>query len=190
MRNALIGILFVLVSACTMPETKIYSLNMPHENKAKENAMNASLVIIVDSPRHLSQPYIAYRNSPYQLSQSRYSKWENSPDIIVAHTLRDSLSGIFNDVLVSRHPREGSYSLRVRLRSFERSDEADGPFGALSFDFEFLSPEGKYLSGSTVTKKIKLDDRSFLSLAKGLSLALKESTGEVRKSITGHREAK
>jgi hypothetical protein len=46
-----------------------------------------------------------------------------------------------------------------------------------------MSPEGTNLYQSSITKKIRLEDRSFLSLAKGLSSALGEGTEEVRSGI-------
>jgi len=60
------GILLVvlLVTACTMPETKIYSLYLPLENKTPESGAVVSITVGVSSPRYLAQPYIAHRTSP------------------------------------------------------------------------------------------------------------------------------
>jgi hypothetical protein len=47
----------------------------------------------------------------------------------------------------------------------------------------FISPDGEELFQNTISKKSKLDDRTFLSLAKGLSSGLAEGVEEVTNSI-------
>lgn len=185
------------VSGCTMPETKMYSIYLPVPpapavSKAATGgagetvyASEKSLVILIASPRYLSQSYMAYRNSPYQLEISRYSKWESTPSDMVKEAFRNYLSstGLFKEVRVSNIVSEGFYSLELNLKKFERSDEGNDSFGELVFDIKLSSPENIELYRSSVAKKVRLDDRSFLNLAKGLSSALSESIKETTESI-------
>lgn len=177
-------LLIVFLAACAMPETRIYSLNMPAEKKLSAVNSDATIAVVVSSPRYLSQPYIAYRNSPYQLAISRYAKWDSPPDEIVRDAFRDTLaSTLFRDVRTSTFMPSGSYSLMIDLKRFERSDEGDLSFAEVAFGVSLLSPEGKNLYQNSVSKKIKIEDRSFLGLAKSLSSALGEGTEEVRGNI-------
>ena len=67
-----IAVVFFITS-CSMPETKIYNLDIPLEQASIQSTADDSLVIRIDVPRYLAQPYIAYRSSPYQMEISRYS---------------------------------------------------------------------------------------------------------------------
>jgi len=186
MRKGIMIILFIiLVFACSMPETKIYSIYVPMDTKAVSEKIDNSLAVVVHAPRYLTQPYIAYRESPYQLKISKYSKWDASPSEIVRDRFKDSLSstGIFQEVRLSSAVPRGLYSLRVNLKRFERYDEGKDSFGELVLDVDLLSPEMKVLYQTTISKKAKLDDQSFFSLAKGLSSALTEGISEVRGNI-------
>jgi len=182
-----------------MPETKIYSLNMSdtssssYSKSEKERLSDvtnvkadSSIVIRVFSPRYLSQAYIAYRGSPYQLEVSRYSKWESPPNLMVKEAFKDSLSstGLFKEVRATNAVSEGFYLLDINLKRFERSDNGNDSFADLVFDVNLVSPGGSEISRFTVSKKVKLTDRSFLSLARGLSSALSEGIGEVRKVVS------
>lgn len=182
----IIFLLFVFLSSCSMPETRIYSLYVPNTDRvASSTRTDASVAVIIDSPKHLSQPYIAYRNSPYQLMISRYSKWDSPPEDIVRGTFKDALSssGFFKNVRASDIVPNGFYHLTINLKKFERADEGDSSFGELVFDVTLVSPEGKSLYRNTVSKRVKLEDRSFLSLAKGLSGSLTEGVEEVRVNV-------
>jgi uncharacterized lipoprotein YmbA len=174
-----------LIFACSMPETKIYSIYVPMDTKAVNEKIDNTITIVVHAPRYLTQPYIAYRESPYQLKISKYSKWDASPSEIVRDRFKDFLSSteIFQEVRVSSAVPKGFYSLRVNLKRFERYDEGRDSFGELTLDVDLLSPEMKVLYQNTISKKEKLDDQSFLSLAKGLSSALTEGISEVRGNI-------
>ena len=179
-----IAIIFLLTS-CSMPETKVYNLNVQVDKGTVVQRGDASIVILIDAQRYLTQPYIAYRSSPYQMNISRYSKWESSPKMMVKSALKDSLisTGLFKDVKTLNIVPEGFYVLDINLKRFERLDEGSESFGELDFDFSFMSPEGKELSRDRITKKVDLEDQSFLSLAKSLSNALEEAIKEVRTSI-------
>lgn len=182
MCRALAIVLLIFLTACsipTTPQTKIYSLNMPVDNKAEDKHFDTSLVIIMDSPRYLSQPYIVSRNSPYELSISKYSKWDIPPSAAVSEGIRDYLSGIFKEVIISGIEHEDFYSLKIKLKKFERTDEGNDSFGTLVFDYYFVAPDGRYLYKNTISKSEKLNDRSFQSLAKGMSEALRNGIEEV-----------
>ncbi|MBI2358266.1 MAG: membrane integrity-associated transporter subunit PqiC [Deltaproteobacteria bacterium] len=187
MEKGLLGFLLVVfLTSCAMPETRTYSLHMPDPGSGASSAKtDASVAVVIDSPKYLSQPYIAYRNSPYELMISRYSKWDSSPEDIVKDGFRDALSslGLFKNVRASDVVPSGYYRLTINLKKFERSDEGDSSFSDLALDVTLVSPEGKSLYRNTVSKRVKLADRSFLSLAKGLSGALAEGIEEVRVNV-------
>lgn len=186
MQKGLITILVLIIfSTCTVPETRIYSLNMPVERAKTNTAVDASIAVILHSPRYLSQPYIACRNSPYQLEISRYSKWDSSPDNMLKEAFKDSIlsMGIFKEVRISNTIPDGFHSLKVNLKRFEMSDTGSGSFGELVFDANLISPDNRELYSGTISKKVKLDDKSFLGLARGLSSALEEGMAEIKTSI-------
>jgi ABC-type uncharacterized transport system auxiliary subunit len=196
MKKALIVVLFIFVlSACTMPETKIYSIYVtasPATTIVKEETKgvtgklsDASLVVVVNSPRYLSQPYIAYRNSPYQLEVSKYSKWEATPSDMIKMALKEALSaeGNFKEVRASTIVPEGFYSLETDLKKFERYDEGNNSYGELALDAKLLSPDNEELNRIAISKRVKLEDRSFLGLAKGLSHAVNDAVQEIREAL-------
>jgi uncharacterized lipoprotein YmbA len=181
-------ILFLLffIGACAMPETRVYSLYLPLERgKTIYPREDASIAIMVRSPRYLTQPYIVYRKSLYQLEISRYSKWDVSPHERLREVFKDTLSSLqpFKEVRVMNMVPDGFYLLKINLKKFERSDTGNDSFGELVFDVNFISPDGKELYQNSISKRTKLEDRSFLSLAKGLSGALAEGVEEVRDNI-------
>ena len=181
-RLLMIMITVLALSACTMPSTKIYSLSIPVEKDAASAKSGASVNILIHSPRYLSQSYIAYRVSPYQLEISRYSKWDSTPNEMVKEALKDSLSatGIFNEVRTSNFTVSGFYTVDVNLKRFERSDNGSDSFAELAFDVVLISPEGRELYRNSVSKRSKLDERGFLSLARVLSSVLPEGLAEVK----------
>ena len=173
-----------------MPDTKIYSLNLSApeiSSPVKDGFSDKSLVILVNAPRYLTQPYIAYRNSPYELEISRYSKWEASPQEMFRGALKNYLSsaGVFKEVRVSNVVPEGFYSFEIDIKKFERYDEGNDSYGELMFDCALFSSDEVRISGSTISKKIKLEDRTYLNLAKGLSKALDQA---VERTTVGDRE--
>lgn len=194
MKRILLIILSVsLISACSMPETKIYSIYLsappapPDIRQVKADEANKrSVVILMDSPRYLAQPYIAYRNSPYQLEISRYSKWESPPGDIVKEAFKNFLlsSGVFKEIRASNVVPEGFYSFEIKLKKFERYDQGNDFYGELVYDVKVCSPDSKELYRATVLKKVKLDNSTFLCLAEGLSSALSESIKEVTGSLS------
>jgi len=186
MRKALtIAMSVFILAACTLSDTRIYSLYMPAEKTETAPKSELTVSLIVHSPKHLSQPYIASRNSPYQIEIARNSKWDAPPDNIIREAFRDSLTstGLFKGIWTSHAISGGAHALRINLKKFERSYTADVPYGEISLEAEFISPDNRKLFTSTIDKKVKLDDRTFLSLAKGLSGALSEAVAEVRTGI-------
>jgi ABC-type uncharacterized transport system auxiliary subunit len=196
MKKVLIVILAIVgLSACTMPETKIYSIYVttsPAPPVMKEETTgtmekfsNTSLDVLVNSPRYLSQPYIAYRSSPYQFEVSKYSKWESSPNDMVKRALKEALSseGIFKEVRASTIVPEGFYSLEIDLKKFERYDEGNNAFGELALDAKLLSPDNEEINRIAISKRVKLQDSSFLSLAKGLSQTVNDTVQEIKEAL-------
>jgi uncharacterized lipoprotein YmbA len=199
MKNTLFIILLtvLLISACAMPETKIYSVQLsapPPVLQSKEGAdgnaqaragSDRSIVVLVDSPRHLAQAYIVHRSSPYHLEISKYSKWVSPPSEMIREALKEYLSstGLFREVRGSSIVREGSYTLEINLKKFEQSEEGKDFFGDILFDVKLVSPEGEELYRGTVVRHVRLDDRTHLSLAKGLSAALSDSVREMTDGI-------
>ena len=179
-------LLLLFMGACAMPETRVYSLypSMDRE-KATHPKGDASIVIMINSPRYLTQPYIVYRKSPYQLEISRYSKWEASPNEMLRGVFKDALFSTqrFKEVRTTDIVQDGFYSLKIDLKKFERSDMGNDSFGELVFDVQLLSPDGKELYQHSISKRTKLEDRTFLSLAKGLSGAVAEGVEEVKDNI-------
>jgi uncharacterized lipoprotein YmbA len=168
-----------------MPQTKIYSLVLNDEGPAAKMKTDASLDLVVRSPRHLAQPYIVYRTSPYQLEFARYSKWDSPPAEMVKESFRKALTGMgsFKEVKASNFVPPTFYSLEIDLTRFERSEDARGSFAELSFDLVLLSPDGKTVYRGSFKKEIKLVDRGFASLAEALSRALTEGIGEAKAGI-------
>lgn len=181
--KVLIGFFAVfIIWGCTMPQTRIYSLYLPAEKQTPEEKVNASVSIVVRSPRYLSQPYIAYRKSPYQLDISRYAKWDSAPSEMVKDAFRDSFSssGVFKEVRASSLIPAGFYSIGIELRKFERLDAQETPQGALDLGVTIVSPNGDVMYQGDISKRIRLSDLSYLGLAQALSAGLQESIQEVK----------
>ena len=194
-KKTIVLLLVVFLASCAMPETRIYSLNISDPPSAKEGIegssgktstkADAAVIVMISSPRYLTQPYIAYRSSPYQLAVSKYSKWDSPPDELVREAFKGSLlsTRMFREVRTSHIVPNGFYSLKIDLKRFERFDEGDLSFGEVAFDVSLLSPEGENLYRNSFLWKTKLEDRSFLSLAKALSKALGAGVREAGDNI-------
>ena len=184
-RSLLVLMSVFFITACSMPETKIYNLDIPAEKGPIQAKTDDSLVIRADSPRYLAQPYIAYRSSPYQMEIARYSKWDCSPRVMISKRLKDALfsTGLFKEVRILNIVPKQYYLLDINLKRFERLDEGSQSYGEVVLEFAYFSPAGKELFRSTISKKVRLDDKSFLSLARGLSVALSETIEEVKQDI-------
>ena len=187
----------LLMSACAMPETKIYSIQLsppsPVSHGKEGTIGNArasaepdrSIAVLVDSPRHLAQSYIVHRSSPYYLEISKYSKWVSTPPEMLREAMKEYLSstGLFREVRSSAIVREEFYIVEIQLRKFEQSEEGKDFFGDILFDVKLISPERGEIYRGTASRHVRLDDRTFLSLTKGLSAALSESVREITDRI-------
>jgi ABC-type uncharacterized transport system auxiliary subunit len=171
---SVLSVVFLL--SCTMSDTKIYSLSLPPAKEMPHDGAVGSVNVLLTAPRYLDQPYIAYRISPYELEISNASRWDLSPADIVKGAIKDllSFSGFFAVVRTARVTPPDFYRCEVNLRRFERLDKGNDSFGELDLKITFLSPEGRILYSGSFSKEAKLDDRSFLSLAKFLSEALSQ----------------
>jgi uncharacterized lipoprotein YmbA len=181
-------ILLFFISACSMPETRIYSISVQHGLKAADSPVDRSIVIQMDSENYLRQPYIVYRNSPYELKIAKYSKWESSPYKIVRKEFKDALVSIdlFSDVHISSVSQKNSCTLRVNLSKFERHDEGDKSYALLEFNIDLLSPVGQKIYSDSVSSQESLDEKDFENLAEVMSLSLKR---DIDKTVTAMAEA-
>ncbi|TAN39782.1 MAG: hypothetical protein EPN25_10015 [Nitrospirae bacterium] len=177
----------LLCASCSTSGTKIYNLTLPEEKAGVVSQQQGTVNISVTAPRYLSQPYMALRTSPYQLEISRYSKWDAPPIEIVREAFKASVAagGTFREIRTSAIAPEGAYSLEVSLKRFERSETAEASFAELAFEVLFRSPEGRELYSRTITKMLRLDEKSFHSLAKGMSSALAEGISEIKAGLPG-----
>ncbi|MBF0319336.1 MAG: membrane integrity-associated transporter subunit PqiC [Nitrospirae bacterium] len=181
---ACVATLTVLLSCATMPDTKIYSLDIYFEITRTELKPDIPIVIVVDSPKYLTQPFMAVRTSPYSLTIMKYSKWQSPPSMMVAEELRKALYsvGFFKDIRISAIAKSNFYSLKTNLTRFEQYDEGAASYGILALDADLLSPEGENIYHNAYSKKVRLDGSDYTALAAGLSAALKEVMDEIRTS--------
>jgi uncharacterized lipoprotein YmbA len=168
-----------------MSETRIYNLSLPAAEEMPNAGASAKVNVIVRAPRYLDQPYIAHRNSPYELQLSDTARWDASPADIVRGAVRDSLSssGRFAVVGTSAATPPGFYRCEVALHKFERFDKGNDSFGELDLEITLLSPGDRILYRNSLSKEMKLPDRSSLSLAKFLSEALSQGLDEAKVAI-------
>jgi uncharacterized lipoprotein YmbA len=179
-RSLFLLLAIFLFTACSMPETKIYSLSMPAEKNLPDNGPGVPVNLRVQSPRYLSQQFIACRTSPYQLDISKYSRWVLSPAEMVKEAFVDALysRGISKDVKTLNIVHAGYYSVDIKLRRFERTDSGYDSFGEVDFDVNVLSPEGRDIYRKTISKKVAMQKKDNLDLAISLSAALSEAVDE------------
>ncbi len=185
-KGLIVLFLLLFIEACATPETRIFSLYLPlDEGKTVYPRGDAALAVIINSPRYLAQPYIAYRKSPYQLDLSAYSKWDVSPHERLSEVFKDIVSSIqaFKEIRIMDIVPDGFYSLNINLRKFERSHTGNDSFSELILDVSFVSPDGRELYQKSISKRTKLMDRSFLSLAKALSGDVAQAVEETRDNI-------
>lgn len=187
-RTTAILLAAVFLWGCAMPVTKMYTLHLPDIDEVAYKAHDTTVALVVHAPKYLSQPYIAYRSSPYELRIARYSKWESPPDKMIGHILREHLlsSGIFKDVKVLRTCRSGMYRLELNIKNFERSDEGKKSFGLFVMHASLTDAEGNLLFRNIISKKQELRDSSFENLAKGMSILVRQACEEISSEILSH----
>jgi uncharacterized lipoprotein YajG len=61
-KGLMIIISFFLLFACSMPETKIYSIYVPIESKTVNEKNDTSVTIVVHAPRYLTAIYALQKN--------------------------------------------------------------------------------------------------------------------------------
>ena len=175
----------ILVSCMTMPETKIFSLYRPIEEERILCKSDLSIHVFTNAPKHLSQPYIIYRKSDFELDTARYAKWDSAPDETINNTYRLALSPLFRDIVITRYQDRKAHQVAIELRRFERLDEGEKSFAALEYDFFLRSPDGREIYHRKVMKKEALETRDNLNLAMAMSAALMESVEEVIADLGG-----
>jgi ABC-type uncharacterized transport system auxiliary subunit len=168
-------------SCASMPDTKIYSLDMHYDITKTELKPDIPVGIVVDSPRYLTQPFLAVRTSPYSLTILKYSKWQSPPSTMVAEELRKALYaiGFFKDIRITTMAKQNFYTLKANLTQFEQFDEGSASYALLALDADLLSPEGENIYHNSYSKKIPLNGSAYTALAAGLSTALKEVMDEI-----------
>lgn len=178
----------VLLWGCGMPATKMYTLQMPDTGELSIKARNDTLALIVHAPKYLSQPYIAYRNSPYELRIAKYSKWESPPDRMIGDIFREYIlsSGIFHEVKILRSARPGVYRLDLIIRQFERLDEGSKSYGLFVMHANLTDAEGNLLFRKKISKKEEFTDSRFETLAKGMSILVSKACEEIGTEILSH----
>ena len=117
------ALILLMIAACALPATRIYSIFLPLENITSDKLGLASITVSVDAEDHLMQPYIVDRKSPYKFNISKYSKWESSPRKIVREGFKKALflTGTFRIVKAASINPRGFYLLKVNLKRFERA---------------------------------------------------------------------
>lgn len=178
-------LILLMIAACALPATRIYSIFLPLENITSDKLGLASITVSVDAEGHLMQPYIVDRKSPYKFSIAKYSKWESSPRKIVREGFKKALflTGTFRIVKAASINPRGFYLLKVNLRRFERYREGGNFYALIEMDLKLWSPESEELYFKTVSRKegIAGDDHS--RLAEKLSASFEEVIEEVRADI-------
>lgn len=174
-------IVLLAAAACSMPETRIYSLNMLAERPAQPEAPRSSSVAVsVQANRYLAQPYIAHRVSPYQLDLSRYAKWEASPADMVRDSMRDALIPSFRDVRAGSAVSTGFYTLQINLKRFEMNGSAAAE---LAMDIQVIAPDGREVFRRSIAKLANLGGSDYVNLAKGMSAMLGETVAEIKTDL-------
>ncbi|MBF0516760.1 MAG: membrane integrity-associated transporter subunit PqiC [Nitrospirae bacterium] len=173
-----------VISCASLPETKIYSLDIHYDMTAQGEARpDIPIVIVVDCPRYLSQAFMALRSSPYMLTILKFSKWQSPPSTMLAEELKKALYsiGYFKDIRIAGIVKPNVYSLKNNLTRFEQFNEGTSSYGLLSLDVDLLSPEGENIYHNTYSKKIKLNSSDdYTALAAGMSAALNDMLLEIR----------
>jgi uncharacterized lipoprotein YmbA len=187
----LILIASVLLSACSIPETKIYNLNLIDSGETRNmqyKKTDSPIAVHVEAPSYLSQPYIVTRTSPYQIKISKTEKWISPPKRFIRKSLKDVLfgTGSFRDVRISRTHPEGYCWLVVDLKKFGLLNDKGGFWAELVMDVSFFNHEMNRLFMRTVAHKKQLENREYSKLAHVLSTLLAEGLEEIKVDVMQH----
>ncbi len=176
MKRLLIILFAIFIVSCTTLETRIYSLHLGDvTEKIRTQEPSPLAFLSVKAPRHLEQPYIIFRSSPYELFPSQYAKWDSAPAEIIREKFTEYLikCGIFKEVRSARYRRSDSgYLVVINLRDFSRLDEPSASYGVVSLGLTMKDYGGNEVYSREFIKKERLEDKTYLSLAKGLSVAV------------------
>ncbi|MCX8070617.1 MAG: PqiC family protein [Thermodesulfovibrionales bacterium] len=176
MKKLFIALVSLIFISCSFTETKIYSLYLPTiDNNLPSQKQRETLYLSVRTPRYLDQPYIIFRDSPYELNLSSYAKWDASPSDIMKQNIVEVLTSkkVYKEVKVSRpQVNEKAEVMIVDLKDFSRYDEGQFSYGMLQFSVLLRDKDNKEVYRKEFKIKEKLDDKTYLSLAKGMSKAL------------------
>lgn len=185
-----IYLLFAIVLiACSMSDTKIYTLKLMDSSSVDAFVNNVGkkpiININIESPRHLTQPYIITRYSDYQVAISKYSKWEASPRDMISKKIKKELESInvFKEVNISNINDSESYSLNLDLRRFELLSFGNENHGEILLIVDLVAPDGKKLYSDRIFKRIKLKSNNFDELAESLSIAINDLLGLIKNEI-------
>lgn len=174
-------IALLVIAGCATPETRIYSIHIPRPDIVAPLAKAVPLAISLEAPRHLSQPYITTRTSPYEVELSRSSKWESSPEVMVREELVRTFAAMpaFSDVRLASRPPSGYYLLKVTLQRFERIQEKGDYLAEFAADVSISFPDTAEMNRLFIVRRIPVRDAGYAALAEGLSTALSQGMADI-----------
>ncbi|HIJ59041.1 MAG TPA: hypothetical protein HPP56_00280 [Nitrospirae bacterium] len=185
MIKMLIIFMLVFIVSCSTAEIKIYSIYMPIQEEILQSLKQQEILfLVVRSPKHLDQPYIIYRSSPFELNISSYAKWEATPLDIIRHNIVEILYSqrIYKEVKTLRpQVNEKTEVMIVDLKDFSRYDEDKVSYALLHFSVLLKDKDNKEIFIKDFKIKEKLNDKTYLSLARGMSQAITKTLQEVAK---------
>ena len=182
-RIALSLVLLACAAACSMPETRIYSLNADAGPKAAAKQAPVAVSVRVQSPRYLAQPYIVERVSPNQLAVSRYGRWEGTPEEMVKGVLRDALRPRVREVTVNRAVVD-AFALNVEVKRFEKSIEGKASSALLILDYSLVGPDQSERFRSTCSRKIALQGADNQEFARAMGEAVASAAEEIAATVS------
>lgn len=191
MYKILIFVFGILIFSCSTATTKIYSINITQYPQESQKVKTDDLLLLkVSSNRYFKQNYIIYRSSIYEMMQSQYARWDTPPDEFLKHQITKALitKGLFKEV----HQTKPSYAnkyflLHVDIKDFSRYDDLNTIYAVLILDINLKDALGNSIYNKEISLKQGIDDRSYLSLAKGMSVlmtnALRTITDDIENSL-------
>ncbi len=137
---------------------------------------------------------VAYREGDYLLGTYPYSRWTETPDIIVFRALINGLSraGIFRRIDSPVSALRSDLTLRSELRRFEQVRNNDGTELAADFELDLQiidNRTGEIIWGFTAARKVPQKNEGTLaeSMTEAVNGALEEIIASLRESETIRR---
>ncbi|MCX8027462.1 MAG: ABC-type transport auxiliary lipoprotein family protein [Thermodesulfovibrionales bacterium] len=191
MYKILIFVFGILIFSCSTTTTKIYSINITqYPQESKKVKTDEALLLKVNSSMYFKQSYIIYRSSVYEMMQSQYAKWDTPPDDFLRHQITKAFmaKGLFKEVHQTKSSHVSkSFLLNVDIKDFSRYDDINTSYAVLILDVNLKDTLGNSIYNKEISLKQGIDDRSYLSLAKGMSVlmtnALQTITDDVENSL-------